>query len=698
MKHLREVSIDGLPKTAARTKSAFKRLGVETYFDLLQYYPQRYEDYSNTVKISEIPSLAFEEEDEFDLFTKNKFTIEGTITNYKNIFTRRGFKIQQITLEDESGQTNVSWFNQMYLSNILKPGSYISISGKLKPDSRFQRFQPESYEVLDSKTDKRLHTAHVVPVYGQTKGLSTKTIREKVMYVLDLHKSDIEEFLPKKIVEKHKLVPAEKAYVEIHRPTSKDALIKARERIAFDEIFALQMSSQYIRNEWNKEAVVKAFNFAKYKKEVQAFIDNQPFELTGAQKRVSDEIINDLVKESPMNRLLQGDVGCGKTIVAAIAMYVTKLNDMKTLFMAPTEILATQHYVSLKKTFAQADTDIAIEIVTSKNKPSKEDMDKADILVGTHALISKKTTVQNVGLVVVDEQHKFGVAQRAMLKEKGTHPHLLSMTATPIPRTVTLTLYGELDVSSIDEMPHGRKTVKTHLVPDKKREKAYEWIRDHMKETSTQTFIVCPLIKESEAESMQNIRAAEKEFENLAENEFKDLEIGLLHGKLKPAEKDEMMQHFLEKKIDVLVSTPVVEVGIDVPNATVIVIEAAERFGLAQLHQLRGRVGRSDKQSYCYLFTTEDNQINNRRLKHFEKEHDGFKLAQFDLEHRGSGSIFGTKQHGNSEMAFSAVHNLSLIRSINEDAQKFFDSYTLEDYPELKTRVHEYNVKRIARN
>lgn len=339
-----------------------------------------------------------------------------------------------------------------------------------------------------------------------------------------------------------------------------------------------------------------------------------------------------------------------------------------------------------------------ISLMTGKKKPTVEDLKKSSIIVGTHALLTAKHNFNKVGLVIVDEQHKFGVAQRAQLKSKGLHPHLLSMTATPIPRTVALTLYGELDISVIDEMPHGRLLVKTHLVTHSKRDDAYKWIGKTVSEKKEQAFIICPFVDESTTETLKSIKAVTVEYDHLKKKIFPNLKLGLLHGKLKSAEKDAIMADFANGVLDILVSTPVVEVGIDVPNATIILIEGAERFGLAQLHQLRGRVGRSDKQSYCFLFETEENKENNQRLKYFESEHSGFKLAFFDLKRRGSGTVFGTQQHGSSDIKIASLDNEKLIEQSLHEAVNFIDINNLEDFPELKYRVDSHDMKRIARN
>lgn len=701
---LDEIPVHSLPKTAPRTIKRCESLGIHTYQDLLMHFPFRYEDYSRIIPIREMfLEPVFNQEDadaDQPLLSTGKMTIRGTVASFDDVRTRRGMTIQKVRITDDTGTAELSWFNQMFLRQIMTPGTHISVSGHVRNNQGKPVFQPEEYEVIDSGDSTTMHTGRIVPVYPQTKGLSSRTLREKIWYVLASYGDMIVQTLPDDILNDYNLTKDDKAYSTVHFPESADVLRSARDRIAFDELFIVQLSSKLIKKEWQKERVGNKLTIPAYKDEIHEFIDSQPFTLTGAQQRATEEILEDLKSAHPMNRLLQGDVGSGKTIVAAIAAYAAHLNGYKTLVMAPTEILAQQHYVSLGKTFSTLRTgkQPGISLLTSKSKPSKKDVESSSIIVGTHALITDKTDFSQVGLVIVDEQHKFGVVQRSKLEKKGASPHLLSMTATPIPRTVALTLYGELDLSLIDELPHGRLKVKTYVVPPKKRRDAYEWIRREINAHNSQTFIVCPLIDESEAESLQSVRAANVEYEQLSSEIFPDLTVGLLHGRQKSAEKDEIMQKFAKGAIDILVSTPVVEVGIDIPNATIIVIEAAERFGLAQLHQLRGRVGRSDKQSYCLLFTEKNISPVKKRLNMFAGTNSGFRLAEYDLQHRGSGNIFGTRQHGLSELKIASLMDAPLIESTQNAVHDFVSKYSLDDHPALKKRLEAYQINHIARN
>ncbi len=700
MLKLREAPISSLPRTSPRTINVLRKLGINTFFDLIHYFPSRYEDYSRIVSIGDMMSTSpidpVEQTDE--LFSHNKVTIKGRIMKFNTVFTRRGFTMQKAFIDDESGSTELTWFNQQYLRQVIKPGFYIAASGKVRLGNKGNEFVAESYEVSEYPITESIHSGRIVPIYPVTSGLSVKTLREKIFNVVSEFSGYIEEFLPKDFISEGGYDSASTTYRNIHFPENLDKAQQARKRIAFDEIFTLQLSSNITKKLWHEEKVRIKLEIKKHSKELASFIQSLPFTLTNAQKRVLNDILHDLEQEQPMNRLLQGDVGSGKTIIAALAAYLIHLNNHTTLYMAPTEILAQQHFESFTKIFSLLKKPIKISLVTGKKKPSREELDESSVIIGTHALLSAKHDFNSVGLVIVDEQHKFGVSQRAQLKEKGIHPHLLSMTATPIPRTVALTLYGELDISIIDEMPKGRVPVKTRLIAHSKRDKAYSWINDTIMKEQIQAFIICPFVDESNTDTLKSIKAVNTEYERLKKDIFPHLRMGLLHGKLKSQEKDDIMRSFAEGSLDILVSTPVVEVGIDVPNATIILIEGAERFGLAQLHQLRGRVGRSDKQSYCFLFETDETRENNKRLRYFETEHSGFKLAYFDLKSRGSGTVFGTQQHGLSDMRVATLDDEFLIEKSLQHAQDFIQRYKLDDFEELQTRINTLNMKRIARN
>lgn len=684
---LDKIPIESLPSTSIVTIRRFKSLGINTYWDLLNYFPNRFEDYSMISRIGKL------QEGEI-------VTITGEVKQAKNQYVRKRFTIQNVTVADESGEIGLVWYNQPYLIKLFQEKKFLSVAGEVKHNSKQLYLQPKEYEFHTEKDPQiRIHTGKLVPIYPTKRGLSSRTIREKIFYIvrdyLVNNFSPILEILPPEIIIFHDLIPEEKAYKNIHFPKDERFMKAARQRLSFDEFFIIQLSAQLIKKRWKEEKIGFLFKVKEFMPPIVQFIKQLPFTLTGDQKKVLDDIFYDLSKKHPMNRFLQGDVGSGKTVVAAVACYLAYQNGYQTLFMAPTEILAFQHYQTLRNLFKNSKVRVGLQ--TKSKKITKTS--GYDIIVGTHALLNEKVKFNKIGLVVIDEQHRFGVRQRALLKAKGINPHLLTMTATPIPRTVALTLYGELDISTISEMPKGRVPIKTFLVPKKKRNDGYEWIKKLVGEEKTQVFIICPLIEESDHETMQSIKAATKEYEYLSKNVFGNLKLGLLHGKMKSKEKDLIMKQFKDKKVDILVATPVVEVGIDIPNATVMMIEAAERYGLAQLHQLRGRVGRANKQSYCLLFTEkEELQINNR-LSFFAKNSNGADIAQYDLQKRGPGELYGTRQHGFSALQIATLSDYALIEKTNKAAQSFLKKYKdLDAFGPLKKRVEKYQLDQIARD
>jgi ATP-dependent DNA helicase RecG len=501
----------------------------------------------------------------------------------------------------------------------------------------------------------------------------------------------LNDYLPKEIIRQQHFMNLQDAIKTVHFPQTIDEANRARERLAFDELLLMQLAAQKRRTAWKQKQIGNPFAVDKHSKQVNKFIKSLPFTLTTAQERAVTDILKDLSEDKPMNRLLQGDVGSGKTIVAAIAMYEAHLNGFQSVLMAPTEILATQHHASIAKLLKEFDVHVAL--VTGSNKLKvNEDEKPFDILIGTHAVLSEKVTFHNLGLIIIDEQQRFGVEQRGIIRQKGNNPHLLTMTATPIPRTVALTMYGDLDLSYLNEMPHGRKRVKTWVVPPEKRDGAYDWIRKQVKETDSQIFIICPFIDVSE--SQMTIKAANKEYERLSTEVFTDLKMGLLHGKLKAKEKNDVLKRFKDKEFDILVATPVVEVGIDIPNATVIMIEASERFGLAQLHQLRGRVGRGDKQSYCLLFTDSLQAQTSRRLKGMETLYSGAELAELDLKLRGPGNLYGTAQHGVPSLKVASFSDTETIQKAKHTADELFPK--LEKFKELEDKVNEVTLQKVS--
>ncbi len=679
--------IESLPNTSLITIRRLKLLGIKNYWHLLNYFPLRYEDYS---LISPINKLQEGE----------TVTVIGQITKKNLQIIKRNLSIQKFILEDKTGQIELNWYNQPYLLRLLKPNMTISVAGQVKMIGRKLIMDPVEYEIGSC----HIHTGRIIPIYCEKKRLSSRTLREKIFYILDqlMRKTynhlPLKEILPEEIIAYNNLIDEASAYHNIHFPKNKLLVKKARERLAFDELFFLQLNANLIKREWEKETVGNPFKIENKQAFIQDFINHLPFSLTNAQKKVWWQILFDLQQKKPMNRLLQGDVGSGKTVIAALACYVAYLSGFQSLIMAPTEILAHQHYQTISNLFQNYPIKIALHTGSKKISKNQDKICDIDIIIGTHALIQKKISFKRVGLVIIDEQHRFGVVQRAMLKEKGLNPHLLTMTATPIPRTVALTLYGELDISIIDEMPKGRLPIKTFVIPKEKRADCYRWIKSQIINHHTQVFIICPLIEESTVETMKSVRAATKEYQFLKENVFPEFSLGLLHGRMKPKEKEKVMQDFKDKKYHILVATPVVEVGIDIESATIIIIEAAQRFGLAQLHQLRGRVGRGNKQSYCFLFYDVNDPQVTERLKFFAHTTDGNLLAEKDLQNRGPGNIYGTEQHGIIKFKIATLSDFSLIEKTKNAVQYFLKKYKIDDFKEIKRRLEEYKIEQITKD
>ena len=644
-----------------------EKLGISRIGDFLFHIPFRYEDYSLISKIGSVQA-------------GEKITVKGEVTDIKNEFTRNRKRLQKAKITDDTGEINVIWFNQPFILNSIKKGDMVSLSGKADFFGNKLTLSSPDYEVLF--TDETIHTGRLVPIYSETRGISSKWLRRQVYKILSEEKENLNEFIPKEIIEKEGLMDFKKALEQIHFPDSIELAEKSRERLSFDELFLLQLSTLEKRKEWESKGPGIKLEIEKFNKNLEKFLESLPFELTNAQKRAVKEILSDLTGKKPMNRLLEGEVGSGKTVVSAVAMYIAVLNGCQSVIMAPTEILAQQHYLTISKLLSPFKVKVGLVTGSIKQK------DEFDVLVGTHAVLSEKIKFKNLALVIIDEQQRFGVEQRTAIREKGKNPHLLTMTATPIPRTVALTIYGDLDLSLLDEMPVGRKRVKTWLVPPEKREGAYAWIEKEIKESKSQAFIICPFIEESE--SMVTVKAATAEFEKLKDI-FPNLNLGMLHGKMKTSEKDKILNSFKDKKIDILIATPVVEVGIDIPNATIIMIEASDRFGLAQLHQLRGRVGRGEKQSYCLLFTESKNEKTLIRLKSMENIFIGAELAELDLKLRGPGELTGTMQHGSGLLKIADFSNFVLIEKTKNDAEKIFSQ--LSKYPKLLEKISEINVK-----
>jgi len=652
-----------------------KKLEVETVGDLLYHIPSRYEDFSLISKIALLQA-------------GEKVTIVGVVKSIKNIYTKHGKKIQKGTIGDETGEIEIIWYNQPFLVNILRAGMKVTLAGKVDWFGNRLVMESPDYEIVKEKMSF-IHTGRLVPVYPETAGVSSKWLRSRIANILFKFSPDIKEFLPENIIKTFGLISEKEAVYKIHFPNNHSESLSAKRRLSFDELLIMELAAQVRKKSWQEKKVKKRWQIASFLPEIKKFIVNLPFELTSAQKRAVKEILADLSRDIPMNRLLEGDVGSGKTVVAAVAIYAGYLNGKFSALMAPTEILANQHFQTLEKLLSPY--HVKVGLLTGSKKWKDE---KPHVLVGTHALISSEDKITGLDLVIIDEQQRFGVEQRAKLKNKGDNPHLLSMTATPIPRTIALTLYADLDLSVIDQLPKGRIPVKTWVVPPQKRQAAYEWIRGKINQ-SEQAFIVCPFIEESE--TMNSVKAAKAEFERLKKQVFPEFKLDLLHGNLPEKEKNRILADFKENEINILVATPVVEVGIDIPKATIMMIEAADRFGLAQLHQLRGRVGRSNLPSYCLLFTESDKTQTLKRLKMLEKVYSGPKLAELDLKIRGSGEIYGTKQHGNFNLKIADFSDVGLIKESKKAVSMIMASdSSLEQLPLLREKLKRYTIKPIS--
>lgn len=704
-----DLSISKIPGIGKYYEYKLRKLNINTVEDLIYHFPFRYDDFSQIKTIDNIQ-------------TGETVSIQGVIWQIKNVRTRSGKFVTVATVADQSGTVEIVWFNQPYLTQTLKPGIQISLSGKIQFDGFRPKLISPSYEIIKSVASQSrsdleqveqgltLHTGRLVPIYPETEGVSSKWLRAKIAKILPEYLKKTGDFVPKQIRDRQKLTNLTNALNCIHFPKSQVEIDKATKRLAFDELFLIQLASQLRKLNWQKTKTAPKMKIDDEK--FAKFIQILPFHLTSAQKRAIDEFLSDLKKDTPANRLLEGDVASGKTVVAAAAIFVAHVNGYSSLVAAPTEILAFQHQETLTKILSIHGMTVGIWTASRKQK--------GDVTIGTHALLNNFKPEKTPGLVVVDEQHRFGVAQRGRLfidQSGKLTPHLLTMTATPIPRTLALTLYGDLDLSILDEMPIGRQKIATFVVPSAKRNKAYKFIEEQV-ESGRQAFIITPFVEPSE--TMISVKAATIEFEKLkkifaasysssersesrsplnSSRQARTIRLGLLHGKLKSKEKESAVGKFQKGAIDILVATPVVEVGIDIPNATIMMIESAERFGLAQLHQLRGRVGRGKHKSYCFLFTDSSSPTSLRRLRSMEKIEIGFELAEIDLKMRGSGEIFGLRQSGFVNLKMADLADRKAVSEAQNEAKELLaaDS-SLAKFPLLAQKLNKLQSEYIQPN
>lgn len=696
-----ESKIEEIKKIGPVYLKKLHRLKIKTIRDLFLHFPYRYDDFSHFVPIDQLQ-------------INQIVTVQGKVAKINSTPRNhwRRISITEVLIEDGTGTIKSVWFNQPYLTQTLSLGTKVNLSGKATLIKKVLSFSNPAYEVVSKKDF--VHTGRLVPVYHETAGLTSRYLR----YVIKplLHLSDqLDDFLPENIKKEFNLIDLDQAVKQIHFPSNSLLAQKARRRLAFNELFLIQLNTLQQKKKLDRS---KATPISFNQKLIKSFVKKLPFKLTNGQRLAAWEIFQDTEKGKPMNRLLDGDVGSGKTITALMAALQTAKAGYQTALMAPTEVLAKQHFQTFKKFLEKQDISIALltsseNIVNNIKKTTRVKLKKQiaggeiSIVIGTHSLIQESVVFKNLALAIIDEQHRFGVAQRAALQKKvyqmddglPTTPHLLSMTATPIPRTLALTVYGNLDISLIKEMPKGQRKITTRIINPPNRQKTYDFIKSQVKQKK-QVFVICPLIEKSEKISAnsntslnEEIKSVIKEHKKLSQEIFPQFNIAIMHGKLKPKEKGEIMRKFSKGKIDILVSTSVVEVGIDIPNVTVILIEGAEKFGLAQLHQFRGRIGRGGDQSYCFLFTTQNGAKVSSRLKAIVNCHDGFELAEKDLKLRGPGDFTGVQQWGLPNLVMASLNDLNLVKETRQAAktilEKNLSTVALKkEFKKFQTAVH----------
>jgi ATP-dependent DNA helicase RecG len=697
--------LKNIPKITPKYVKILDKLGLFTVQDFLFYLPRRYDDFSQTVALSED-------------YLGSVVTVSAIVTKTKlNRIFRRKMTITEVYLEDENQtQLKATWFNQPFIIESMPIGTEVRLSGKLELKGKYFTLSNPAWE---RASREKTNTGQLVPVYSETPGITSKWIRWQMKTFLERN-PQLDDFVPEELRKKLHLYSLISALRQIHFPENQEKLLIAQKTFAFREMFLMQLKTLQMKSVWEAQSA-PSLKFDE--KLVKTFTDKLPFELTGAQRKAVLEILKDLEKTAPMNRLLNGDVGAGKTIVAAISALGALSQNQQVAILAPTEVLALQHFQSFSKLFKNYDFKIALltssykEVANAKfpssnfqsrsndkisNKLTRPKMleniksGEVNLVIGTHAIIQKDVAFKNLALVVIDEQHRFGVAQRSVLQQetlelkdgkKQTIPHLLTMTATPIPRTLAIAFFGSLDLSILDEMPRNRKPIKTKIVLPSQRDQVYAFMRREI-DAGRQVFVILPFVEESKV--LTEVKAATEEHKKLSLI-FPEYSLGLLHGRLKSKEKETVMQDFKDKKSQILVSTSVVEVGIDIPNATIMLIENSDRFGLSQLHQFRGRVGRGEQQSYCFLFTDSNTQTSLERLRALEKSNDGFALSEIDLKLRGPGQLLGKAQSGLSDIAMENLNNLKLIKIARAEAENILKTDSkLKKHPLLAVALEKF--------
>ena len=710
--------IEKVPRIGPVLQARLKKLGIRTVKDLIYHFPQRYEDFSRFVSIA-------------NLQARQNVAIQGKILEIKDSLAwKKRMTLTQAVVGDKTGAVKVIWFGKPYITDNLQRGDEVIMAGRVSQGKSGLYLNNPSYEkITENSSPYKSRVAGLMPIYPETERLPSKWLRGIIRQALAILKPNFQEFLPESFLREYGLLPLLRAIWQIHFPDSLELAERARKRFSLEQLFLIEL---FVLKERIKLLQTKANPIPLDLPLIQRFVKSLAFKLTDAQRKSSWQILKDLEKSHPMNRLLEGEVGSGKTVVATMAALNAAKAGLQVAMMAPTEILAKQHFKEVAKMLFKFKLTIALltgkddkimakklkgEMIEASRKKILEKClkNEIDILIGTHALIQKSVKFKNLGLVIIDEQHRFGIQQRALLIARGKNaeqkrgtgaetkiPHLLTMTATPIPRSLALTIYGDLDLSIIDELPKGRRKIITKVVSPQDRQSVYDFIRNQI-ELGKQAFVICPRIEaQSEKRKAQSarftswndVKTVEEEKEKLEKKVFPDLKIAMLHGRMTPKEKEKTMKDFKNNKINVLVATSVIEVGIDIPNASVMVIEGADRFGLAQLHQLRGRVGRSIWQSYCFLLTDSPGQRTRQRLKAILKAEDGFELSQKDLDIRGPGEFSGKKQWGIPDLAMDSLKDFALVERVKASAKEILEKGpSLKKYPLLREKLEEFERK-----